>query len=87
MSTIIKNWRAWVRSVRAEKTGVKVASLSKGQRLETVRCAANVVNTNYRLDGIDYFVHIHYNYEDNTIKAIGSLASELENYNKDDWKE
>lgn len=52
----VTNWRAWVRSLRVGE--VKSAHLAKGQRVHSVRCAANVINMDNRVEEKDVFVHI-----------------------------
>ncbi len=83
--TTVRNWRAWVRSIRAGES--KYAYLEKGQNIRSVRCAANVINTDYRADGRDIFVHIQFLWQERKVIAIATTASEIPKYNSpNDWK-
>lgn len=81
----VTNWRAWVRSLRVGE--VKSAHLAKGQRVHSVRCAANVINMDNRVEEKDVFVHIAYYWKEHLIVAVGTTYSETLNYKTpNDWK-
>ncbi len=81
----VKNWRAWVRSIRLGE--VKYAHLAEGQNIRSVRCAANVINSDYRDDKRDIFVHIQYMWQERMVKGIATTASEIQNYiSPNEWK-
>lgn len=85
MEEIIKNWRRWVRSVRLGE--VKCAHLATGQNIRTVRCAANVINSDRRDDGRDLFIHIRYEWQERIVIAYATTLSEIKNYDSPyDWK-
>ncbi len=83
----IKNMRAWVRRARVGGE-VIIGRLPQGKKLRSIRCAANVVNDDYRFEGKDIFVHVHFDLTTQVLVAIATTASELKDPNNaEKWKE
>ena len=79
--------RAWVRRARVGGE-VIIGRLPQGKKLRSIRCAANVVNDDYRFEGKDIFVHVHFDWTTQVLVAIATTASELKDPNNaEKWKE
>ena len=71
----ITNMRAWMRGIRAAGE-VKFGKLSGKVNVRSLRCAANVVNDDNRVDGKDFFIHIHYCWKQQVAVAVAVSLEE-----------